>query len=181
MNKLTKLFTVLLLVALSLFFLKEIVFDEESDAGISVFEIDRENQLILTPYYDMYSDELTMGEIILASEYSDTQLIENTTFATDTTVYFIMANITGVSVQEDGYSWYDVDLYVMYEDGTIMIEQSKNLGETGKMVLKSDLISPYGIINVPSDASSGEYTIFIKVYDVYTNEFVERDATFTIS
>jgi len=180
MKGITKTAILILLVVAGLLFLREIVFKEEVEAGISVFEIDRENQLVLTPYYDLFSETLTMGDIVLASEYDETHLVENTTFTTESTIYFIMSNITGVSVQEDGYSWYDVDLDITYQDGTTIIEQSKNLGGTGKLVLKSDVISPYGVINVPNGAQPGEYTIYVKVYDVYTNASVERDATFSI-
>ncbi len=180
MNKLIRSIFLILLVIVCLIFLREVLFKEEIDQQKSIFEIDKDNQLILTPYYDLFSEELTMEKIILASEFDPNHLLENNTFTTESTIYFIMSNVTGVSVQGDGYSWYDVDLYIMYQDGTIIVEQSKNLGETGKMVLKSDLISPYGLITVPSTAEAGEYTIHVTFYDIYTNESVEREAVFTI-
>ena len=90
-----------------------------------------------------------------------------------------MANITGLAVQ-DGYSWYDVDVDVIKDDGTIILSEQQMLGEKGKMMLKSNVVTPYGTINVPATASEGDYTLTLTLYDIFSGDTVERSTTFII-
>ncbi|MDP3919104.1 MAG: hypothetical protein Q8Q35_04350 [Nanoarchaeota archaeon] len=171
-----------LIVILSLVFIRNVLFQGELDDGVSIFEIDREKGLVLDPYLKLFdfSKGLNMNNLILASEYGENKLIENTTFYPGDQIYFIMQGVSGVSIQNDGYSWYDVDISIFQDDGTVVLNKVNALGEDGKLYLQANVISPYGTIDVPQGASPGNYTLYLSLYDVYTNESVEENVGFEL-
>lgn len=176
-----KILFVLSIVLILLFIILYVVFEKEINAGMSLFEIDQEHQLVLFPFSNRASETLTMDELIIASRYDAQHILQNTTFTEGSELYFIMANVSGLSVQQNESSWYDVDVRVIrYADNATVLSLEKNLGEKGKRVLKSKTISPYGIVNIPWTADSGNYTVAITFYDLYANTSLERSATFTV-
>ncbi|HLC22658.1 MAG TPA: hypothetical protein VJJ79_02700 [Candidatus Nanoarchaeia archaeon] len=176
-----KVLFVLGIVLVLIFLFLYVVFEKEINAGISLFEIDPEHQLVLFPFSNRESETLAMDEIILASLYDAQHILQSTTFTEESDLYFIMANVSGLSVQQDGSSWYDVDVQVLrHADNATVLSLEKNLGEKGKRVLNSKTISPYGLVNIPWTADSGNYTVAITFYDLYANISLERNATFTL-
>jgi len=151
------------------------------EEGPQEFIFDEENSIVYYPYFSLFSEEVTMGDVVLAKRYTETSLIANSTFEQNTTMYFILANATGFEAQQDGYSWYDVDLELVRADGTVVYTGENILGEKGKLYLKSSVVTPYGTIEVPMEAQPGDYTLKIRLFDVNTEESVNREAMFTVT
>jgi hypothetical protein len=175
-----KLLALAFVTIVLIFLLRSLLFSADIQAERDFFDIDTETQRVLTPYYEVFSDGLDMEAIVIASEYDDDTLVEDTFFSPGSTLYFIMSNVTGITVQEDGYSWYDVDLIITFEDGSTIVEVNKNLGDIGQGTLYSDIISPYGIIAIPAEVEPGVYTISVTFYDLYSEESVSKSAEFSI-
>jgi hypothetical protein len=155
-------------------------FASQEDVGPSVYQIDKDRQIVYYPYSLLQSDFLTMGGIVLAKEFTDTSLIVNDTFEHGSEIYFILTNATGFSVQANGYSWYDVDVSIEKEDGTLVFSEKSILGDAGKLFLKSPVITPYGMITIPIEAQPGNYNLNVNLYDVYSNESVLRTIGFRV-
>lgn len=176
-----KILGILVLVVLALMLIRYVVFQKEINSGISLFEIDEEQQLVLFPFLNGQSKTLSMERIILASRFDERHLISNATFTEDAEMYFIMANVSGLRKEDDGASWYDADVHIIrQEDNATVLALEKNLGEKGKQTLATQVISPYGTVHIPWTAKSGNYTLLVTFYDIYANTSIERNATFSV-
>ena len=176
--------TVILLVLLGILFLGTVKYGLFAAQGevvnTKILTIDKDNQIVYYPYFSLYSDEVTMGDIVLATEYAEGYLAVNDTFEKESPIYFILANATGFDVNPDGSSQYDVDVDIAREDGTVVYSEDNVLGDKGKIYLKSNIITPYGTIEIPSVAKPGLYTLTIVLHDLVSGESVERSTEFTV-
>jgi len=170
---LSRIFIALVIVVIGILLLNYLFPEEQR-----IFQF--EDNFITSFQGNFPSATLSMGEVIIAERYGEDTIRENTTFYPEDTVYFILSEVSGISIQPDGYSWYDINFKVIKEDGSAVFQQDYILGDAGKLTLKGPVVAPFGKLIVPTTATPGNYFLVVGLIDMYTNETIEANAKFSV-
>ena len=87
-------------------------------------------------------------------------------FARGEDIHLILYNVGKFKEGEDGLHWFDMDLEVLEENGTVLFNQAGMLGDNGHLKLANGMASsPYATFSPNETMKAGKYRMKVSIYD----------------
>ena len=120
------------------------------------------------------------SELARISE-GEVQSSDDGIFSRGEDIHLILYKVGKFKEGDDGLHWFDMDLEVLDQDGTVIFNQAGMLGDNGHLKLENGVASsPYATFSPNETMEVGKYRMKVSIYDRVGKGKATVTKTFTL-